>query len=226
MRNRVLVVFGALLFLACRFSTLYGADVQPKVNGGAKSVSSSTAQNSNTDKDKKPLEFKTYKEAKEEVTQSRAPLLVVITTTWCGPCKRLKNVVLPDLAKRGELNGITLAAVDFQADKEVAKLLTKETKVPQMVLFTPAGDQWKPSHMTGLQSTDKIISFLAEAKASVLVENAAATLENATAAVENGSVNRDTASETAFVDRALTPKGQEPILETESVFGQSPFLAE
>lgn len=219
MRNRVLVVFGALLFIACRFSSLYGADVQSKVDETVKPASSSTFQNLNAGAQKKELEFKTYKEAKEEVTQSRGPLLVVITTTWCGPCKRLKNVVLPDLAKRGELNGITLAAVDFQADKEVAKLLTKETKVPQMVLFTPEGDQWKPRHMTGLQSTDKIISFLAEAKASVALETASIT-------IENGPVVRETASETDLVERDLQQKAPEQVLESESVFGQSPFLAE
>ena len=199
MKN-VFIFFLALSVFAINSITVKGADKSLQTNSPAPSADKQSVST------EKALEFKSYKEALEEVTQSRSPLLVVISATWCGPCKRLKNVILPDLAKRGELDGITVAAVDYQVDKELIKSMTKETKIPQMVLYTPTGDNWKPSRMTGLQPTDKIIHFLAEGKARMAADNLQP--EQKTAAMFQ-----------------LTPPTIEAI-ETESVFTQSPFQPE
>ena len=48
-------------------------------------------------------DYPTYAEAYQEASKTGKPLLVMVTATWCGPCKNMKSTILPEVRRRGIL---------------------------------------------------------------------------------------------------------------------------
>ncbi|GAA0950456.1 mycoredoxin [Nonomuraea longicatena] len=62
--------------------------------------------------------------------------LTVYTTSWCGPCRRLKSQLTRE--------GIAFAEVDIEADPAAARFVMSVNNgnqvVPTVVIKTPQGD--------------------------------------------------------------------------------------
>lgn len=101
-----------------------------------------------------------YSEAHRLALDSRRPLLVFVGASWCGPCRWLKQEVLPQLRQRGAFEGVVLAFVDVDRESELAQKVTGGGPVPQLVLYRRTRDGWGRSKLVGAQSVDQVERFL------------------------------------------------------------------
>ena len=89
----------------------------------------------------------TYAEAHKAMTQSGKPMVVMVGTDWCGPCRKMKQVVLPEVRRRGLLRNVAFALVNADREKTLAGRLIGHGPVPQLIMFrkTTAGSLWQIS---------------------------------------------------------------------------------
>ena len=81
----------------------------------------------------------TYTEARREITETGRPMVVMVSTDWCGPCQAMKRNVLPRLRERGAFKKVVFAQVNADRDSELAKELTGGGPVPQLVMYRRSG---------------------------------------------------------------------------------------
>ena len=58
-------------------------------------------------------------------------VIVKISATWCGPCKRIKNLVYDRFM---ETNNVILVEVDYDQNKDIVKYL-RVNGVPTLISF-------------------------------------------------------------------------------------------
>ena len=103
---------------------------------------------------------KTYAEAFHQSTKSGRPLVVMLGADWCPACVKLKNRIMPEVAKQGGLKGVELAYVDVDREPRLAKQLVKGGSIPQLVRFEKGPKGWESKHMIGAQSVGKVTQFV------------------------------------------------------------------
>jgi thiol-disulfide isomerase/thioredoxin len=108
----------------------------------------------------------TYTEARREITETGRPMVVMVSTDWCGPCQSMKRNVLPRLRERGIFKKVAFAQVNADRDSELAKELTGGGPVPQLVMYRRSGRGWIRSKLIGGQSVEKVEQFINEQLAS------------------------------------------------------------
>lgn len=99
-----------------------------------------------------------YKQSVEE----DKPLMVVIGAPYCPACQVLKQTTIADMTRSGELDNVSVAVVDRDAEPELAKqLMADETMIPQIIFFNKSSDgQWKRSRLMGYQPVQPVRSLL------------------------------------------------------------------
>jgi thiol-disulfide isomerase/thioredoxin len=108
----------------------------------------------------------TYTEARRQITETGRPMVVMVSTDWCGPCQSMKRNVLPRLRERGTFKKVAFAQVNADRDSELAKELTGGGPVPQLVMYRRSGRGWVRSKLVGGQSVEKVEQFINEQLAS------------------------------------------------------------
>lgn len=90
------------------------------------------------------------------------PLMVVVGAQWCPACETLKNTTIASMEQNGELEQVSVAVVDRDAEPELAKALMADVKmIPQIILYTKTDDgRWNRRRLTGYQPTAPVRSLI------------------------------------------------------------------
>lgn len=109
---------------------------------------------------------KSYAEAYHESTTKGRPLVVMLGAEWCPACVKLKNSIMPQVAKQGALAGVELAYVDVDKEPQLAKQLVRGASIPQLIRFEKGPKGWETKLMVGAQSPSKVAKFIAGPEAN------------------------------------------------------------
>jgi len=105
-----------------------------------------------------------YNTALQDAQKQQRPLLVLVGANWCPGCQTMKTRVLPSLAKRGGLRGVSFATVDADAEVETARQLMRGGSIPQLIVFSRMPDgQWHREQLTGEVSEAEVQLLIARA---------------------------------------------------------------
>lgn len=90
-----------------------------------------------------------------EIIQSKTPVLVDFTATWCGPCKMMAPI-LQEL-KNNMGDDITIIKVDIDKNPSVANSMQVQA-VPTLMLFQNAELLWRQSGVMSASQLEQVIS--------------------------------------------------------------------
>jgi thioredoxin-like negative regulator of GroEL len=107
-----------------------------------------------------PISGKTYAEARETVTETGRPMVVMVSTDWCPPCQTMKKAILPRVRERGLLKKVVFAIVNPDRDRELAEQLTGGGPIPQLVMFRKTSEGWVRKKLIGGQSVETVEEFI------------------------------------------------------------------
>lgn len=119
-------------------------------------VSAAEQQNSSKDQD--------YAAAYRTAQQEGKPLMVVVGADWCPACVNLKATTLTSLAQTGQLEDVSVAVVDQDAEPELAAQLKQGQTIPQIIVFSQTDSGWKRTQLTGFQSQGPVRSLIDSAR--------------------------------------------------------------
>lgn len=122
-----------------------------------------------------PITGKTYAEAREAVSETGEPMVVMVSTDWCPPCQTMKKTILPRVRERGLLKKVVFAIVNPDRDKELAQQLTGGGPIPQLVMFRKTTDGWVRKKLIGGQSVETVEEFISDGLAKDQAEKHAAS---------------------------------------------------
>ena len=107
----------------------------------------------------------TYAVAYEKSVLENKPLVVVVSAGYCPACTVLKDTTIKSLQDSGELDNVSVAVVDKDAEPELAKqLMAGERMVPQIIVFAQSDTgRWKRTKLMGFQPTQPVRSLIRSA---------------------------------------------------------------
>ncbi|MCC9641962.1 thioredoxin family protein [Rhodopirellula sp. JC740] len=99
-----------------------------------------------------------YKKSVEE----DKPLMVVVGAPWCPACETLKKTTIANMQNSGELDDVSVALVDRDAEPELAKSLMQDEKmIPQIIMFSKTEDgRWSRRKLMGYQPVQPVRSLI------------------------------------------------------------------
>jgi thioredoxin-like negative regulator of GroEL len=101
----------------------------------------------------------TYEQGLAKASSAHTPLVVVVTASWCEPCKLLKDDI--ESMRKGELRDAVIVFVDVDERPDLAKQLMDGTTVPQVVMFHQSRTGiWKRVRAVGRQTKDRVLEML------------------------------------------------------------------
>lgn len=124
-------------------------------------------------------DYPTYAEAYQESSATGKPLLIMVTATWCGPCKAMKSTVMPEVRRRGILKEFSFGLVDVDQERQLVQQLGGTGPIPQLVCYRQGKGQWYRSKLIGNRGADQVEQFLRAAasrhdsKPETKIQNAA-----------------------------------------------------
>jgi thioredoxin-like negative regulator of GroEL len=144
-----------------------------------------------------PLAAATYAEARQTVTETGTPMVVMVSTDWCPPCQTMKKTILPRVRERGLLKKVAFAIVNPDRDRDLAEKLTGGGPIPQLLMFRKTPDGWVRKKLVGGQSVETVEEFIVEGLAKDLAEKEAMTQDGDKSVPESEetSVHHDAAIE-------------------------------
>ena len=94
-----------------------------------------------------------YATAYKEAMAKKQPLMVVVGAEWCPACNVLKDSTIQPMLTTGDLDQVSVAVVDRDAQPELANQLTKGDKMlPQIIMFTQKDSgEWERRKLMGYQ---------------------------------------------------------------------------
>lgn len=104
-----------------------------------------------------------YATAYHRTVEGDKPLLVLVTAQWCPPCQIMKSTTIPELVAHNSFAGVNYAAVDYDAQSELATQLIGDRGLPQMLIFRKVGDQWEKRFLAGIQTVASVEQFMTDA---------------------------------------------------------------
>lgn len=104
-----------------------------------------------------------YSTAYHRSVENNRPLLVLVTAQWCPPCQVMKSTTLPELTAKNAFSGVNYAAVDYDANPELASQLIGDRGLPQMLLFRKIEDRWERRFLAGIQTVAGVETFMRDA---------------------------------------------------------------
>ena len=101
-----------------------------------------------------------YDDAYRSAAESGKPLVVLVGAEWCPACQQMKQVVMPQLAKDGELSKVAFAMVNTDAEAGLAGKLMSGGSIPQLMIYRKTADGWKRQLFVGAQSPSTIAAAI------------------------------------------------------------------
>ncbi len=109
-----------------------------------------------------------YATAYQKAQTEDKPLMVIVSAKWCPACQTLKNTTIKEMEASGELDEVSVAVVDHDADPKLAGELMRGGSIPQIIVFTKANSGgWKRSQLTGFQSRGPVRNLIRSAVSAV-----------------------------------------------------------
>ena len=101
-----------------------------------------------------------FDQARQQSLTTRRPLVVLLGARWCPACQKMKNTILPQVARTGGLNKVVFTYVDFDQQQTLASRLGRGKSIPQLIRFdqTPAG--WDGKYLVGARSPGEVYEFI------------------------------------------------------------------
>lgn len=115
-----------------------------------------------------------YADAHTAMLETGKPLVVLVGADWCPGCRTMKTSVLPELRRRGRLDGVAFATVNTDEENGLARKLMRGGSIPQLVMYRKTAAGWRRSQLTGAQSVENVEAFIAEGVADAVHEPAVA----------------------------------------------------
>lgn len=106
-----------------------------------------------------------YATAYKEAMAAKKPLMVVVGAEWCPACNVLKSTTIQPMLNTGDLDDVSVALIDRDAEPELAKQLTQgENMLPQIIVFTQTDSgQWERRKLTGYQPRQPVRNLIRRA---------------------------------------------------------------
>ena len=102
----------------------------------------------------------TYTAARRQAVGGK-PMVVFVSTEWCGPCQKMKKDVIPEVRRRGLLKKVAFAIVNPDRDGKLARKLTGGSRaVPQLIMYRKTKDGWRRRKLVGGQSVATVEEFI------------------------------------------------------------------
>ena len=76
-----------------------------------------------------------FSKAKAKAVKEGCPLLIMLTAQWCKSCQTIKRDLLPLVDKRGMLDGLAFAVVDYDLQNTLAEEIACQDGLPQWVRY-------------------------------------------------------------------------------------------
>ena len=109
-----------------------------------------------------PISGETYASARQIVTKTGKPLVVMVSTDWCPPCQVMKRTILPRVREHGLFRKVAFAHVNPDQDAELANQITGGGPIPQLVMFRKTSKGWVRKKLIGGQSVETVEEFINE----------------------------------------------------------------
>ncbi len=98
-----------------------------------------------------------YNSAVRDSQKTGKALVVLVSASWCSPCKQLKN----DIMKANKLGtlpkNVNVVVVDY--DTELGKKLSVSNSIPQLLRYEKREDKWFKTFNIGYLSPSKFKDF-------------------------------------------------------------------
>ncbi|MBN2577996.1 MAG: thioredoxin family protein [Pirellulales bacterium] len=111
-----------------------------------------------------------YAAAHQKMIDTGKPLVVMVSTEWCGPCQTMKKTVLPKVRRHGLFRKVSFAMVDADREQKLARQITKGGPVPQLVIYRKTRKGWFRRKLVGSQSVEAVEKFIKEELAECRAE--------------------------------------------------------
>jgi thiol-disulfide isomerase/thioredoxin len=102
-----------------------------------------------------------YNKARELTAKTGRPMMVLVGAEWCPACVKMKNQIIPKIAKN-LLKKVSFAMVDLDKDSKLGRELTQNGPIPQLVMFRQVNKQWKARRLIGGTPVGKVEHFIEE----------------------------------------------------------------
>lgn len=135
-------------------SLLIGFTLAIVTTGSATSDTSQNQSKVSSDQD--------YTLAYKQSVEEDKPLMVVVSASYCPACDVLKKTTIANMTQSGELDSVSVAVVDRDAQPELAKqLMVNEGMVPQIIVFSKnQNGRWNRKLLKGYQPIQPVRSLL------------------------------------------------------------------
>ncbi len=106
-----------------------------------------------------------YTMAYKNSIEQHKPLMVMVSAPWCPACNVLKDTTIKTMRQSGELEQVSFAVVDREAEPELAeRLLNGEQMIPRIIVFTQSdAGKWQRDELKGYQPTQPVRSLIRRA---------------------------------------------------------------
>ena len=106
------------------------------------------------------LEPTDYKTAYRLAQSGDKPLLVLVTASWCPPCRQLKNSTLPEMLEDNGFKDFHFALLDVDENRQMAERLVENRPIPQFIIFEKRKGSWVRRYLVGYHSVAEVTKFL------------------------------------------------------------------
>jgi thiol-disulfide isomerase/thioredoxin len=101
-----------------------------------------------------------YQDAYDQADKEGKPLLVLVGADWCPGCRTMKDEMIPELERNGDLSQVAFTTVNTDEKPALSKRLLRGNSIPQLVLFIRNGKGWRRAQLTGVHEPKNIRQFL------------------------------------------------------------------
>ncbi|MHB8970398.1 MAG: thioredoxin family protein [Pirellulaceae bacterium] len=129
-----------------------------------------------------------YQDAYNQADKEGKPLLVLVGADWCPGCRTMKQEMIPELEREGDLSQVVFTTVNTDEKPTLSRrLLRGATSIPQLVLFTRTAKGWRRSELNGVQGPGIIRQFLRRETVAARAASSQQTVPAATEAEDSGA---------------------------------------
>jgi thioredoxin-like negative regulator of GroEL len=111
-----------------------------------------------------------YEDAYREHMETGCPLVVLVGSDGCRPCRWMKQTVIPQARGQGVLDEVAFAQVNMDREPELAQQLLRGGSIPQLIVFHKLDGRWQRRELSGAQNVAAIHELVEAPKRTILIE--------------------------------------------------------
>ena len=90
--------------------------------------------------------------------------MVLVTAQWCRACRQMKATTISGMLSENKFEGFHFANVDFDRQRQLARRLIKNQRIPQMVVLEKRQGRWTARRLVGVHSVASVEAFLRKSR--------------------------------------------------------------